>query len=108
MRTFYSRYGFTFSLSKKKTNFDIINHQCRGDPLQNSYHYYETIFNSDFKGYKDCSRNQAMSSNIKAELDDIHFESDLLKLHIKLHIKKDLISNGFFVKNAGKKRRTDD
>ena len=49
-----------------------------------------------------------MSSNIKAELDDIHFESDLLKSHIKLDIKKDFISNGFFVKNASKKRRTDD
>ena len=49
-----------------------------------------------------------MSSVIKAERDDIHFESDLLKLHIKSDIKKDLISNGFFVKNATKKRTTDD
>ena len=49
-----------------------------------------------------------MSSVIKAERDDIHFESDLLKLHIKSDIKKDLISNGFFVKNATKKGTTDD
>ena len=25
------------------TNFDTINHRCRGDPLQNSKKYYKTI-----------------------------------------------------------------
>ena len=79
----------------KITNFDIIHQQCHGDPLQNSCQYYETIFNSDFKGYEDPTRNQAMSTFIKAERDDIHFESNLLKLHGKLDIKKDLISNVF-------------
>ena len=27
----------------KIINFDIINHECREDPLQNSYHRYYTI-----------------------------------------------------------------
>ena len=26
------------------TNFDIINHECKGDKLENSKKYYETIF----------------------------------------------------------------
>ena len=64
--------------------------------------YYETIFNRNFKGYENHIRNQAIPSAIKAELDDIHFECDLLKSHIKSDIKKDLISNGFFVKKARK------
>ena len=27
----------------KIINFDIIHHECRGNPLQNSLKYYETI-----------------------------------------------------------------
>lgn len=34
---------------------------------------------------------------IKTEHDDIHFEHDFLKCHIKRAIEKDLISNGIFV-----------
>ena len=89
-------------------NFDLIYHQCHGDILQNSRRYYETIFNSNFNGYDDRTCNQVMSSAIKAERDGIHFEGVLLKSLIKSDIKKDLISNGFFVKNTRKKRTTAD
>ena len=58
--------------------------------------------------YDDHTRNQVMSSAIKTKRGDIHFESDFLKSHIKSDIKKDLISNDFFVKNAKKKRTTAD
>ena len=58
------------------------------DPLQNSRNYYEIIFNSNFKGYENHIRNQAMSSAIKAELDDIHFECDLLKSHKNQILKR--------------------
>ena len=84
----------------KITNYDIIHHQCCGDLLQNSYQYYERIFNSDFKGYEDCTHNQGMLSTIKAEHNDIHFKGNFLKLHRKSDIEKGLISNGFFLKNA--------
>ena len=85
--------------SRAKTiNFDIIHHQCCGDPLQNSRQYYETIFNSDFKGYEDRTHNHAVSSVIKAECDDIHFKSNLLKLHIKSDIKKEFNIKWFFCK----------
>ena len=92
----------------KITNFDIINQQCCGGPLQSSPQYYEIIFDGGFKSYENHTRNQVMSSAIKATLDDIGFKSSLLKSHIKSDITKDLISNGFFVKNAKKKRTTDD
>ena len=37
-----------FSHAKIK-NFDLIHHQCRGNKLQNLQHYYETVFDKDFK-----------------------------------------------------------
>ena len=83
-----------------------IHYQCHGDPLQNSQAYYETIFNSDFKGYEDCTRCQVMSSANKAERDDIHFQGDLLKIHIKSDNEKDLISNEIFVKKSKSKKWT--
>ena len=38
-------------------NFDIINHRCRGDPLQNSEKYYKTITKKDFKHYPNEEKN---------------------------------------------------
>ena len=35
----------------KVVNFDIINHECQGTPLQKSYKDYKTIEKDDFKGY---------------------------------------------------------
>ena len=43
----------------KISNFDLIHHQCCGDKLQNSRRHCETIFDSDFKDYDDCTRNHA-------------------------------------------------
>ena len=88
----------------KITNFNIIHHQCQGDPLQNSLRYYETIFDNDFKNYEDRPPNQAISSAVKADRNDIHFECNLLKSHIKSDIEKDLISNGIFIRKSRKKR----
>ena len=76
----------TEKLQTVKSSKLQIHYQCHGDPLQNSQAYYETIFNSDFKGYEDCTRCQVMSSAIKADSDDIHFQGDLLKIHIKSDI----------------------
>ena len=79
----------------KIRNFDIIHHQCCGEPLQNSVYYYETICNRDFKGYEDRTCNPVMLSAIKAERNDIHFKDKLLKKHIRSDIIKYLTSNGF-------------
>ena len=76
----------------------------RGDPLQNSLRYYETIFDNDFKNYEDRPPNQVISSAVKADRNDIHFECNLLKSHIKSDIEKDLISNGIFIRKSRKKR----
>ena len=31
------------------TNFDLINHECRGDQLNNSRKFYETVFEDELK-----------------------------------------------------------
>ena len=89
----------------KITNIDIIHHQCHGDELENLQQYYDTIYNKDFVNYENHIRNQAISSVLKAERDDFHFEHDFLKRYIKSDIEKDLISNGFFVKKKIRRER---
>ena len=91
----------------KITNFDITHHQCRGDELKNPQQYYKTIFDKDFVNYENHVCNWAISSAIKAERDDIHFERGFLKCHIKRDIEKYLISNSVFVKK-NRKKTTDD
>ena len=39
----------------KITNFDLTHHHRRGSKLQNSQRYDGTIFDKDFKYYKDCA-----------------------------------------------------
>ena len=36
---------------KKVVNFDINNHECRGDKLERSYKEYKTIEKDDFKNF---------------------------------------------------------
>ena len=96
-----------FSLAKI-SNFYLIHHQCCGEKLQNSRHYFETIFDSDFKDYEDCTYSQAISPTIKSECDNIHFEQNLRKSYIKSNIEKNLISNGMFIKKSKKEYTTND
>lgn len=92
----------------KVSNFDIIHHQWWGDPLQYSKCYYEITFNNDFQNFEDHTCNHTILSAIKAERDEIHFECDLVKSHIKSDIEKDLISNGIFIRKSRKKHTTGD
>lgn len=90
----------------KITNFDLINHHCRGDRLQNSRRDFKTIFDKDFQNYEDHAGNQVILFTVKTERDDIHFERSLLKSHIKSNIEMDLISNSSFIKKTRKKLMT--
>ena len=93
---------YHFSRVKIK-NFNIVNHQFRCDKLQNPQQYLETIYDKDFLNYENHVRDQAISSAIKSERDDIHSKNDFLKRHIKRDIEEDLKSNGFFIKKNRKK-----
>ena len=66
-------------------NFDIINHECCGMPLQNSEQYYKSIQKTlkDFNNYENYVQTKAISSAIKSERDDIYFEHDLLRRNLR-------------------------
>ena len=58
----------------KLINFDIVHHECRGGKLQNPEQYYKLIRNKDFENYEQHVQNNALSSAIKYERVDIHFD----------------------------------
>ena len=68
----------------KIINFDIINHQCRGDALKNSVKYYETIHRHDLQLAKEEDREEFISESIKSERKDIYIEKDIINEHFKL------------------------
>lgn len=42
--------------NKKVMNFDIIHHECRGDPLNGSYKDYQTVKSKDLKIYPNIKK----------------------------------------------------
>ena len=82
------------------TNFDLINHECRGSKLEYSKRFYETIFSNDIKkNIRKEDRDNFCSSAIKSERKDLHFEKKV----ISDHFKKDLESKGIFLSSMRKK-----
>ena len=73
----------------KIINFDIINHQCRGDPLKNSIKYYETIHQNDLQLAKEEDRDDFISEGIRSRREDLYVEKDIINEHFKLN--QDLI-----------------
>ena len=55
----------------KIINFDIIHHKCRGDELEYSKKFYQTIENKDFKNYDNNVKEEVLTSAIKSERKDI-------------------------------------
>ena len=47
---------------KNVINFDIINHQCRGDPLQKTEEKNKTIAAQDFQSYPKSEENKILSA----------------------------------------------
>ena len=63
------------------TNFDLIHHNCRGDPLKHTKKYYETIsyekLNNEIVSKDD--RASFISSAIKSERKDVFIEKNIFK-----------------------------
>ena len=88
------------------TNFDLINHECRGDPLQNSREHYETIFkrklNEEIKS--EDLRYCFFSAAVRSERKDIGFEKSIFKEHFDRDaVEKKLEKKGIFLSSM--KRR---
>ena len=84
----------------KIINFDIIQHECKGDELEYSKKFYQTIENKDFKDYDNNVKEEALTSAIKSERKDIFIDRALTE--------RNVISNSIFVKRSKITKKTAD
>ena len=67
----------------KIVNFDIINNECRKDPLENSVKYYQTIKQDDLKYLKKNDEKQFISAAIRSKREDVNVARDVIFEHFK-------------------------
>ena len=108
-------------------NFDIINHECRGDPLSHDRKYYETIHKKklDEEIKSDELKYRFVSSALKSERKDVFIEKNIFKEHFDRNklirneadrdrVEKELEKKGIFLSSMKrraylrKKNKTDD
>ena len=97
------------------TNFDLIHHNCRGDQLQHTKKYYQTISYNRLHNeiLSNEHKTSFISSAIKSERKDVFIEKKIFKEHFnREEIEKNLQKKHVFLssmkKNAFLKRKTDD
>ena len=80
------------SLRKTKiVNFDIIHHECRGNKLEKSYEYYQTVFKVNFNKYNKRDEKKVLSSAFRNQdklQQSIYFEKDLVLSHFKSYVRE--------------------
>ena len=60
------------------TNFDLIHHECRGDKLEFSRNFYETIFYDKVKeNLSEENKEKFLSAAIKSEREDVNIEKKI-------------------------------
>ena len=95
------------------TNFDLIHHECRGDKLNFSRKFYETIFYNKVKeNLSKENQEKFLSSAIKSERGDVNIERKLMIEHFKkISFERNLEKKGIFLSAMRKKfyfKKTDD
>ena len=55
----------------KVVNFDIIYHECRGDPLQKLYKEHKTIDKNDLKKYPENDKKDVLSAACHSGREDL-------------------------------------
>ena len=95
------------------TNFDLIHHECRGDKLQFSRKFYETIFyDSVKKNLDEINQEKFLSSAIKSERSNVNIEKKLIIEHFKREsLERNLEKKGIFLSATRKKfycKKTDE
>ena len=89
----------------KIVNFDIINNECRGDPLQNSVEYYQTINKDDLKNIRKNDEEQFIAAAIKSQRNDVNIARDVINEHFK--VSTDFVQKNkiLFSSMYGKKKK---
>ena len=95
------------------TNFDLIHNECRGDKLQFSRKFYETIFyDSVKKNLDEINQEKFLSSAIKSERSNVNIEKKLITEHFKREsLERNLEKKGIFLSAMRKKfycKKTDE
>ena len=92
------------------TNFDLIHHECRGDKLNYSKKFYQTIYSKELtENLKFEDQNKFVEAGIKSERNDLFFEKKVYLSHferVKIFEKR-----GIFLSNMRKtflNKTTDD
>ena len=84
------------------TNFDLIHHECRGDKLNYSRKFYETVFENDLKNNLDFENiYKFCSSGIKSERKNLFFEKKVYENHFR-NVEK-LEKRGIFLSSMRKR-----
>ena len=84
------------------TNLHQINHECRGNELEYSRRFYETIFLDDLKkNINSKDRNNFCASAIRSRRKDLYFEKEVIIDHFKK--RDDLESRGIFLSSMRKR-----
>ena len=71
----------------KVINFDIINHECRGDPLEYSIKHYQTIYEENLQRSRKEDINEFIGEAIKSRREDLHVDKEVSNEHFKLDQK---------------------
>ena len=64
-------------------NFDIINHQLKGTPLENSITNYKTIYKKDLKQMPANDKDAALAACFRSTRKDLHIEKQLRDEYFK-------------------------
>ena len=67
--------------NKKVKNFEIIHHQCKGDPLTKTEKEHKTVF--DFKNYPKDEKNKVLFPIFRNKQDDLWVKRDLMIEYLK-------------------------
>ena len=63
---------------KNVINFDLIHHECRGDPFLKSGKEYKTTSSDNFEKYPESEKNKTLSSVFRNKRDDLWVKHDLM------------------------------
>ena len=84
------------------TNFDLIHNECRGDKLNFSRKFYQTVYSKELReNLNFVQQKDFVASGIRSERNDLYFEKKIYQDHFE-RLKK-FEERGIFLSNMRKK-----
>ena len=90
-------------------NFDIINHQLKGTPLENSISDYKTIYKKDLKQMPADDKDAVLAACFRSSRKDLNVEKELRDEYFKTWYNcssKSSISSSHLVNSSSKCKKT--